>query len=130
MLPVGTKGKTETIVTEDMTALKVGSGEAKVLATPVMAALMEKAAQDSVKTLIEEGKTTVGTALSIRHVSATPVGMRVWAETEVTAVSENGRMITFAVSAYDEKGLIGEGTHERAIVTLARFQEKTDAKKQ
>lgn len=129
MLPVGTKGKTETIVTEDMTALKVGSGEAKVLATPVMAALMEKAAQDSVKTLIEEGKTTVGTALSIRHVSATPVGMRVWAETEVTAVSENGRMITFAVSAYDEKGLIGEGTHERAIVTLARFQEKTDAKK-
>lgn len=130
MLPVGTKGKTETIVTEDMTALKVGSGEAMVLATPVMAALMEKAAQDSVKTLIEEGKTTVGTALSIRHVSATPVGMRVWAETEVTAVSENGRMITFAVSAYDEKGLIGEGTHERAIVTLARFQEKTDAKKQ
>lgn len=129
MLPVGTKGKTETIVTEDMTALKVGSGEAMVLATPVMAALMEKAAQDSVKTLIEEGKTTVGTALSIRHVSATPVGMRVWAETEVTAVSENGRMITFAVSAYDEKGLIGEGTHERAIVTLARFQEKTDAKK-
>lgn len=129
MLPVGTKGKTETIVTEDMTALKVGSGEAKVLATPVMAALMEKAAQDSVKPLIEEGKTTVGTALSIRHVSATPVGMRVWAETEVTAVSENGRMITFAVSAYDEKGLIGEGMHERAIVTLARFQEKTDAKK-
>lgn len=129
MLPVGTKGKTETIVTEDMTALKVGSGEAMVLATPVMAALMEKAAQDSVKTLIEEGKTTVGTALSIHHVSATPVGMRVWAETEVTAVSENGRMITFAVSAYDEKGLIGEGTHERAIVTLARFQEKTDAKK-
>ena len=129
MLPVGTKGKTETIVTEDMTALKVGSGEAMVLATPVMAALMEKAAQDSVKTLIEEGKTTVGTALSIRHVSATPVGMRVWAETEVTAVSENGRMITFAVSAYDEKGLIGEGTHERAIVTLARFQEKTEEKK-
>lgn len=129
MLAQSIKGKTEIIVTEDRTALNVGSGEASVLATPIMAALMEKAAQDSVKPYLEEGKTTVGTALNIRHVAATPVGMRAWAETEVTAVSANGRMISFAVSAYDEKGLIGEGTHERAIVDLKRFQEKTDAKK-
>lgn len=129
MLAQGIKGKAEIIVTEDRTALNAGSGEANVLATPIMAALMEKAAQESVKPHLEEGKTTVGTALNIRHVAATPVGMRAWAETEVTAVSANGRMISFSVSAYDEKGLIGEGTHERAVVDLKRFQEKTDAKK-
>lgn len=129
MLPIGAKGKTETTVTEEMTALSVGSGEARVLATPIIAALMEKAAQDSVKPCLEEGKTTVGTMLSIRHLSATPVGMRAWAESEVTAVSENGKMITFALKAFDERGLIGEGTHERAVVHLQRFQEKTDAKK-
>lgn len=129
MLSMGLKGKVTSIVTENMTARAVGSGEANVLATPAMAALMEKAAADSIKPGLDEGKSSVGILLSIRHVAATPVGMGVWAESEVTAVSENGKTVSFRVAAYDEKGLIGEGEHQRAVVDLVRFQQKTDAKK-
>ena len=104
----------------------MGSGSLLVYATPCMVALMEGAACEAIAPALSEEKTSVGTALNISHLSATPVGMEVRAEAEVTEVE--GNTITFTVTAYDEKGKIGEGTHKRAIVTAQRFLEKTYAK--
>ncbi len=116
----------EITVDKDDTALKVGSGELLVLATPKMCALMEECAYKCVLDDIGEGNTTVGTSLNISHVSATPVGMRVRAVATVTAV--DGRKISFDLKAYDEKGLIGEGTHERFVVGSEKFMAKTNSK--
>ena len=125
-ITVGLKGKAGTDVTREDTALEVGSGSLLVYATPCMVALMEGAACEAIATCLPEEKTSVGTELSITHLSATPVGMEVWAEAEVTAVE--GNMITFSVIAYDETGKIGEGTHKRAIITSQRFLDKTYSK--
>lgn len=114
-------------VTEENTALAVGSGCLKVYATPAMCGLMEKAAAQLMDELLPEDSTTVGTALSIAHVSATPVGMKVTARAEIVDVQE--RKITFKVLAEDEVGKIGQGTHERFIVLKEKFQAKTDNKK-
>ncbi len=129
MISKGLKGHAETMVTENLLASRVGSGEADVFATPMMAALMEKAASESLKPFLPEGKTSVGISLHIAHTAATPLGMKVSAQSEVTEVSVNGKTITFSVLASDESGIIGDGTHVRAIVDLQRFQQKTDAKK-
>ena len=91
-----------------------------------MTALMEKAAWTSLAPYLEEGESTVGTKLEITHDSATPLGLKVWAESEVTAVE--GKRIVFHVSAYDEKGLIGQGTHERFLITNDRFLAKAGRK--
>lgn len=128
MVPKGLKGIAETLVTKDMLASHIGSGEADVYATPMMAALIEKAAWESIKPYLPEGKTSVGISLHIAHTVATPLGMRVAAISEVTDVSVDGRIITFAVTAQDDQGIIGDGTHVRAVVDQARFQQKTDAK--
>ncbi len=125
-ITVGLKGKVETDVTRDDTALEVGSGSLLVYATPCMVALMEGAACEAIASCLPEEKTSVGTELCISHLSATPVGMEVWAEAEVTAVE--GNMITFSVTAFDEAGKIGEGTHKRAIITSQRFLDKTYSK--
>lgn len=125
-ITVGLKGKAGTDVTREDTALEVGSGSLLVYATPCMVALMEGAACEAIASCLPEEKTSVGTELSISHLSATPVGMEVWAEAEVTAVE--GNMITFSVIAYDETGKIGEGTHKRAIITSQRFLDKTYSK--
>ena len=77
MLHAGLEGEGRLTVTENDTAASVGSGSLRVFATPAMAALMEKTALDSVAPFLEEGATTVGTALDIRHIAATPVGMAV-----------------------------------------------------
>ena len=119
----GMKGEVSTDVEKSDTALEVGSGSLLVYATPCMVALMEGAACEAIDAALPEGKTTVGTALSIKHLSATPVGMAVRAEAEVTAV--DGNAITFNVTAYDEAGKIGEGTHNRYIVSTERFLDKT-----
>ncbi len=124
---VGTKGYQEEIVVPEKTAETVGSGLLPVYATPMMVALMELTASSSVQDQLEEGQGTVGSMLNVSHVSPTPVGMKVWAETEVTAVE--GRKLTFAVKAYDERGLIGEGTHQRFIIDNARFMEKCEKKR-
>ncbi len=116
---------TET-VTENNTALSVGSGSLKVYATPAMLALMEKAACEAIKELLGDGETTVGTNLNVNHVAATPVGMQVTATAEL--VSRDGREFTFKLTASDEKGLIGEGTHKRFCVLSDRFTEKTYSK--
>lgn len=125
-LTIGLKGLAATVVEREDTAQEVGSGSLLVYATPCMVALMEGAACDAIAQYLPEDKTSVGTMLNITHVSATPVGLEVRAEAEVTAVE--GNKIAFKVSAYDEVGLIGEGTHERFIVSSQRFLDKTYSK--
>ena len=125
-ITVGMKGSVSTMVEREDTALEVGSGSLLVYATPCMVALMEGAACEAIAEALPEGKTSVGTALDISHLSATPVGLEVRAEAEVTAVE--GSMITFQVTAYDEAGKIGEGTHKRAVITTQRFLDKVYAK--
>ncbi len=127
MLEVGTKGKKEIVVTRDKTAKVMGSGTLDVFATPAMIALMENTAFESVSNQLEEGAGTVGTALNVKHVSATPVGMKVTCETELIKVE--GRALTFSVKAFDEAGLIGEGEHERFIIFEEKFQKKADEKR-
>ena len=127
MLTEGIKGYSELTVTEEMAAKNVGSGTLMVFATPAMIALMEKTAWESVQPELEEGSGTVGTALNVKHVAATPMGMKVTCETELTKVA--GRALTFSIKAYDEAGLIGEGTHERFVVYNEKFQAKADAKR-
>ena len=123
---VGMKFRVEDTVVQENTAISAGSGTLPVFATPFMCALMEKAAWMAIAPGLEEGDSSVGTKLSISHLSASPVGLKVWAESEVTAV--DGKRIEFKVTAGDEKGLIGEGTHERFIVTNDRFLAKAARK--
>ena len=125
-LEVGVRGRADDIVTENNTAAAAGSGGLQVFGTPYMVALMEKAAWASIAPHLAEGESTVGTKVNISHLSATPVGMKVWAESEITLV--DGKRIELNIAAYDEKGLIGEGTHERFIVTDERFLAKTARK--
>jgi predicted thioesterase len=113
-------------VGEEHTAPHVGSGRIHVLATPVMVNLMEAAALQAVEGHLPEGHQSVGTRLDIGHFAATPVGMRVWARAEVVAIA--GRAITFRLTARDEREPIGEGTHERIVVNLARFDERVRRK--
>lgn len=113
-------------VTDANTALAVGSGSLKVYATPAMLALMEKTACEALTSVLGEGETTVGTLLNVKHVAATPVGMTVTATAEL--IERDGRKLVFDVKAYDESGLIGEGSHERFIVLSERFTEKTYSK--
>ena len=125
-ITVGMKGEVSSLVEREDTALEVGSGSLLVYATPCMVALMEGAACEAIAEAIPESKTSVGIELNISHISATPVGMAVRAEAEVTAVE--GSIITFQLSAFDEAGKIGEGTHKRALIATERFLEKTYAK--
>jgi predicted thioesterase len=125
-ITVGMKAVVEDLVEPMDTAEMVGSGSLKVYATPCMVALMEGAACEAIDEALPEGQTTVGIALSIEHLSATPVGLEVRAEAEVTAVE--GKVITFDVTAYDEAGPIGKGTHKRCIVNSQKFLEKTYSK--
>ena len=125
-ITVGMKGEVSTLVEKEDTAAEVGSGSLLVYATPCMVALMEGAACEAIASVMDDNQTTVGTELSICHLSATPVGLEVRAEAEVTAVE--GKIITFQVTAYDEAGKIGEGTHKRCIVASQRFLDKAYSK--
>lgn len=124
---VGLKGRADTVVTEQNTAQAACSGALPVFGTPFMCALMENASWTSIQPCLAENESTVGTKLDVDHLSATPVGMKVWAESEVTAVE--GRKIVLKVAAYDEAGLIGQGTHERFIIASDRFLSKAESKK-
>ena len=126
MLETGIKGRQEEVVTEELLAKNIGSGRVKVFATAMMIALMEKTAVLSVEPYLEEGQNTVGTGINVSHCSATPVGMKVWAETELVEIDR--RRLVFKVTAYDECGLIGEGMHERFIIDMDRFQTKASQK--
>ena len=128
MIEVGMTYTAEKTVTPDMTAKAIGSGGLEVFGTPFMTAMMENAAAGVLQQYLGEGKGSVGTHLNVSHDAPTPVGMKVWAEAEITAVSENGKMIDFKASATDAAGLIGEGTHQRAIVAKERFEQKAQSK--
>jgi fluoroacetyl-CoA thioesterase len=126
LLKPGLKGVAELVVGEEHTAPRVGSGRVRVLATPVMINLIEAAALEAVERLLPPGHQSLGTLLSVRHIAATPVGMRVTARAEVTGVE--GRTIRFRVEAHDEKELIGDGTHERVVVNVAKFDQRVQRK--
>jgi predicted thioesterase len=122
----GLTGSAEILVGTRDTAPHVGSGKVKVLATPVMVSLMEEASLNAVEGLLPPGHQTVGTRLDITHVAATPVGLRVTARAEVTRVE--GRRVTFRVWADDERERIGEGTHERIVIEVSRFDRRAQEK--
>ena len=125
-ITVGMKGIAESCVEREDTAKEVGSGDLLVYATPCMVALMEGAACEAIAEALSDTQTTVGTLLNIEHLSATPVGMDVRAEAEVTAVE--GKVITFEIKAFDEAGEIGHGTHKRVVINAQKFLDKTYGK--
>ena len=125
-LKPGLTGATEIVVGPRDTAPHVGSGKIKVLATPVLVGLMEEAALIAVEGLLPQGHQTVGTRLDITHVAATPVGLHVVAHAELTRI--DGRRLTFRLWADDERDRIGEGTHERIIVNVERFDARVEEK--
>lgn len=125
-LTVGLKGRAEAFVTQENTAAAVGSGSLPVFATPMMIALMEKAAVAALEGHLEEGQSSVGTRMDVSHDAPTPVGMRVWAEAELTAVE--GRALTFAVAAFDAAGPIGKGVHTRFLIQKEKFMAKANGK--
>ena len=125
-LKPGLKGSAELLVREEHTAPRVGSGRVRVLATPVMINLIEAAALAAIEHLLPPGYQSLGTRLDVRHFAATPVGMRVRAEVEVSKVE--GRTVEFRVAVRDEKEPIGDGTHERMVVNVARFDVRVQDK--
>jgi predicted thioesterase len=125
-LKPGLRGASELVVAEEHTAPRVGSGRVHVLATPVMINVIEAAALAAIEHLLPEGYQSLGTRLDIRHFAATPVGMRVRAEVEVVKVEK--RTVTFRVSVADEKEPIGDGTHERMVVNVSRFDVRVQDK--
>ena len=125
-LKPGIKNRTEMIVTEELCANAWGSGGLQVYATPAMIALMESTAWASVEPCMPEGCSTVGTRVDISHLSASPVGSNITCESELVEV--DGRRLVFKVSASDDAGPIGEGTHERFIIKVEKFMARTAAK--
>lgn len=122
----GLTGRAERVVTQENTALAMGSGSLRVFATPSLAALMEEAACAALADALAEGQTSVGTALDLKHIAATPVGLRVWAEAKLVAIDR--RALTFTITAYDAAGEIGNADHTRFLVDAEKFQQKADAK--
>ena len=128
MLQPGIKAEKSLTVTDANTAKTRGRGTLDVFATPAMVALIEQTAYTSIESELEPGWGSVGTSLNIQHLSATPVGMTVTATTELVEVDR--RRLVFHAEVYDEKGLVGKGTHERFLVENEKFQAKADAKNQ
>lgn len=126
MIETGIKGHKEQIVTPEMSAARVGSGLVDVFATPMMVALIEQTCYESVLPCLDEGQGTVGTLVNVSHLSATPIGKRVWCDSELVVVDR--RRLVFSVKAYDEAGLIGEGSHERFVIDIDKFMQKLQSK--
>ncbi len=123
---VGTRFRQEWVVTEEMLAKNVKSGAVEVFATPMMVALIESTASDCLQQFLEPGTVSVGLAISVTHIAATPLGMKVYAEAEITAVE--GRRVDFKVTAFDETEKIGEGTHSRVYLNQQKFEQKAQGK--
>jgi fluoroacetyl-CoA thioesterase len=126
-VPIGTRGERQLLVTSETAISFMGEQGARVLSTPQMILYMERTCRETVLPLLEPGHDTVGTHVNVSHLAATPIGMLVTFSCEVTAV--DGKRITFRVEARDERDAVGEGTHERAIVNVARFATKMAEKK-
>ena len=122
----GLKGSADIVVGEEHTAPSIGSGKVRVLATPVMINLIEAASLAAIEHLLPAGYQSLGTHLDVRHIAATPVGMKVKATAEVTKV--DGRTVSFKVEARDQIDLIGDGTHERVVVNVAKFDQRVQRK--
>ncbi len=125
-LTVGAKGTATLVVGPEHTAPRVGSGRVAVLATPVMINLIEAAALAAAEDLLPPGHQSLGIHLDVRHFAATPVGMTVTATAEVTGI--DGRTVGFRVEARDDKETIGDGTHQRVVVTVERFDARVQRK--
>ena len=127
ILKPGLEAQKDETVADRNTAAAIGSGGLEVYATPAMIALMEGAALSAVTPLLPQGWSTVGTGLEIKHLSATPPGMKVYAKAELLNI--DGRALSFKVEAFDEAGKIGEGTHDRFIIESEKFMAKTESKR-
>jgi predicted thioesterase len=125
-LKIGLRGSAEIIVQDEDTAPRIGSGRVHVLATPVMINLMEAAALNAVERLLPHGHQSLGTRLEVGHYAATPVGMKLRATAELTKVE--GRNLEFRVEAFDDKERVGDGSHTRVVVNVARFDERVQRK--
>jgi len=124
---MGLTGKAEILVDINNTAKAMGSGDLEVFATPAMIALMEKAATLAVSECIPEGSSTVGTMINVKHIAATPVGMKISAQATLTEV--DGKRLFFIVEAFDGKDKIGEGQHERFIINVDKFMVRANGKR-
>ena len=125
-LAPGLTGRSELVVGEEHTAPRVGSGKVRVLATPVMINLFEAAALDAVDQHLPAGYQSLGTVLNVRHIAATPVGMKVFSVARIIRVE--GRTVYLAVEARDERELIGDGLHERVVVNVEKFSQRVEKK--
>lgn len=126
MLEIGLKGIETEIVNDKNTAEVYGSGDLPVYATPAMIGLMEYTASHSVAPHLPSEQTTVGTVVNVKHLAATPLGMKITCESELIEIDR--RRLVFNVKAFDECGIIGEGTHERFIIDREKFMAKTNSK--
>lgn len=125
--PIGLTGEAVVTVSTELTARHMGSGAVGVFSTPEMVRLMERAAVNALAARLAPGQQSVGTMVNVKHLAATPLGATVTARAELVAVE--GRRLTFRVSATDGMDIIGEGVHERALIDLARFEEKAETKR-
>jgi len=125
-VPVGAKGKFEHAVETRHLASELDSSLASVLSTPTMVAMMEQAAINAIKPFLDDGESSVGMTIEVSHTAATPPGHRARAEAEVTKVE--GRRLEFSVRAFDDVEQIGSGTHRRAIVDAAKFNDRLKTK--
>ena len=125
-LTPGMKGTASIVVGPEHTAEHFGSGRAPVLATPMMVALMEAAAVDCIERALAQGQESLGIKIDVEHIAATPIGLSVTATAELTGV--DGRVLTFALQARDDREVIGRGTHTRIAVDAARFRSKVASK--
>jgi fluoroacetyl-CoA thioesterase len=126
-LKPGLTGRAELVVGEEHTAPRVGSGKVRVLATPVMINLFEAAALAAIEHLLPPGYQSLGTRLDVRHIAATPVGMKVSVSVRVLKIE--GRTVLFSVQAHDERELIGDGQHERVVVNVEKFDQRVARKR-
>ena len=125
-IEIGIEGRAEMVVGTNDTAPRVGTGRIAVLATPVMINLMEEAALAAIEHLLPEGRQSLGTRIDVSHIAATPIGMKVVATAKVLEM--DGRKVMLKISAHDEVDLIGEGRHDRVVVTVANFQNRINEK--
>ena len=123
-MKIGDTNEIKRIVTDEITAAAGGSGALRVFGTPFLVAMMENAALEYISRDLPEGKSTVGIHVSCEHTAPTPVGMEVTVRVTVTDISPNGKIIDFAMEAFDEAGTIGTGRHQRAVIDVERFMNK------
>ena len=126
MLEVGIKGYKELVVTIEDSALYFKSGELEVLATPRIITLVEETAYKSISDVLETNESTVGTKVDLKHIAATPIGMKVICETELIEIDR--RRLVFSFTVKDEKEVIAEGIHERFIIDKEKFLNKVNSK--